>query len=91
MILLPAEVGESLGLGDRFQAVPFRYSWHRLNLNTTDGEAVLHVLRFADPGGAHGYVFDQGTLDGFASDAVRTRSGLIIPTNGKVDGNDFTK
>lgn len=89
MIVLPPEVGVQLGLGPRFQVVPFEYKWVALDMTTTEGPEKLYVLTFTDPGGVRGYGFSHDDQEAFSSQALTARTGLVLPTNGKgiIHGN----
>lgn len=86
MILLPPEVGESLGLGRLFQVTPFNYETHRLDLTTTEGPERMHLVIFSDTGGRRGYAFRSDTFPAFASAMVEANSGLLIPQTNQRNG-----
>lgn len=87
MIILPPELGESIGLGPMFQVTPFNYEAKRLNLQTTDGAEVLNVVIFGDTGGRRGYAFTSQAFKTFAAKMVESSSGLLIPNNEQRNGN----
>lgn len=83
MIFLPPEIGEALGLGNKFQVVPFEYKWHALDITTTEGPIKVYVLKLDDPGGTRGYAFSHQDQEAFCSLALNARTGLVLPNNGK--------
>lgn len=83
MIVLPPEVGVGLGLGEMFQAVPFRTTVHRLDLTTSEGAMRLHVVKYETPLGAKGYVYDDAALAVARDQLIEASTGIIIATNNK--------
>jgi hypothetical protein len=87
MVPFPAELSDQLGLGAQFSPAPMTYTWHRLDLQTTQGAMRLHVLVIDTSSGRQGYVFDDDALRAFANTATTQATGLIVAPIGR-NGTD---
>lgn len=91
-IPLPADVSAQLGLGPHFEITTLKYTWAKVQLQTTEGPKTLHVLIMEDGSGRHGYAFTPDDASTFGKACIRATTGLAlasqVPTNERLR-NDY--